>query len=157
MLEVKVETVAQDPFDQHVVILREPSSNRVLPIWIGRAEAIAIALELQGEKPPRPLTHDLMRNILEELGVQVVRVVIHDLVDSTYYATIYLEQMGKSYAIDSRPSDALALALRTGAPIFITGNVIDSLMDLSMDEDEMERFRRLMRQLEDEESGAEGH
>jgi bifunctional DNase/RNase len=65
--------------------------------------------------------------------------------------------MGKSYAIDSRPSDALALALRTGAPIFITGNVIDSLMDLSMDEDEMERFRRLMQQLEDEESGAEGH
>ncbi|GBC98125.1 hypothetical protein HRbin17_00622 [bacterium HR17] len=156
MLEVKVETVAQDLWDHHVVILREPTSNRVLPIWIGRAEAIAIALELQGEKPPRPLTHDLMRNMLEELGVRVVRVIIHDLVDSTYYATIYLEQMGRSFAIDSRPSDALALALRTGAPIFITGNVIDSLMDLNMEDDEMERFRRLMQQLEDEMGGEEG-
>lgn len=161
MLEVKVETVAQDLFNRPVVILREPESNRVLPIWIGQAEALAIALELRGEKPPRPLTHDLMRNMLEQLGVQVVKVVIHDLIDSTYYATIHLEHEGKSYNIDSRPSDALALALRVGASIYITGNVVESLMDLSMedeesDRNELERFRRLMQQLE-EELGEEDH
>jgi bifunctional DNase/RNase len=161
MLEVKVETVAQDLFNRPVVILREPESNRVLPIWIGQAEAWAIALELRGEKPPRPLTHDLMRNILEQLGVRVVKVVIHDLIDSTYYATIYLEHEGKSHEIDSRPSDALALALRTNAPIYITGNVVESLMDLSMEDseserNELERFRRLMQQLE-EEMGEEAH
>ncbi len=160
MVEVKVETVAQDLFNRPVVILREPETNRVLPIWIGQAEALAIALELRGEKPPRPLTHDLMRNMLDQLGVRVLRVVIHDLIDSTYYATIYLEHSGKSYEIDSRPSDAMALALRTNAPIYITGNVMDSLMDLSLEEDEeterneLERFRRLMQQLE-EESGEE--
>jgi len=161
MLEVKVETVAQDLFNRPVVILREPKSNRVLPIWIGQAEAWAIVLELRGEKPPRPLTHDLMRNMLEQLGVHVVKVVIHDLIDSTYYATIYLEHEGKSHEIDSRPSDALALALRTGAPIYISGNVIESLMDLSMEDseserNELERFRRLMQQLE-EEMGEEAH
>lgn len=159
MLEVKVETVAQDLFNRPVVILREPESNRVLPIWIGQAEAWAIALELRGEKPPRPLTHDLMRNVLEQLGVNVIKVVIHDLIDSTYYATIFLEHESKFYEIDSRPSDALALALRVGAPIYISGNVIDSLMDLSMEEEsernELERFRRLMQQLEEE--GEEPH
>ncbi len=160
MLEVKVETVAQDLFNRPVVILRDPETDRVLPIWIGQAEALAIALELRGEKPPRPLTHDLMRNMLDQLGVRVLRVVIHDLIDSTYYATIYLEHGEKSYEIDSRPSDAMALALRTNAPIYITGNVMDSLMDLSLEEDEeterneLERFRRLMQQLE-EESGEE--
>jgi bifunctional DNase/RNase len=90
-----------------------------------------------------------------------VRVVIHDLIDSTYYATIYLEHEGKSHEIDSRPSDALALALRMNAPIYITGNVVESLMDLSMEDseserNELERFRRLMQQLE-EEMGEEAH
>lgn len=160
MMEVKVETVAQDPLNRPVVVLREPESNRVLPIWIGQAEAWAIALELRGEKPPRPMTHDLMRNMLGELGVQVNRIVIHDLIDGTYYATIYLEHDGKSHEIDSRPSDALALALRVGAPIFIAGNVIESLMDLNLgeaEESEMERFRRLMQQLDEETSGEEEH
>lgn len=153
MLEIKVETVAQDHRGYPVVILRELESHQVLPIWIGHAEALAIALELKGEKPPRPLTHDLMRNMLEELKVQVVRVVIYDIVDSTYYASIYLELKGIMHEIDSRPSDAVALALRTGAPIFITGRVIDSLVDLKLEEDdesELERFRRLMKQLEEE-------
>ncbi len=157
MMEVKVETVAQDLFNRPVVVLREPKSNRVLPIWIGQAEAWAIALELRGEKPPRPMTHDLMRNMLGELGIQVSRIVIHDLVEGTYYASIYLEHDGKSHEIDSRPSDALALALRAGAPIFITGNVVESLMDLNLEEDEMERFRRLMQQLDEETGGEEGH
>lgn len=164
MIEVKVETVAQDIYNQPVVILREPESNRVLPIWIGQAEAFAILLELRQEKPPRPLTHDLMRNMLEELGVQVLRVVIHDLVDKTYYAVIYLEHNGKVYEIDSRPSDAMALALRANAPIYIAGKVVESLMDLRLtdeeeEESELERFRRLMRQLEEEEPGPpeEGH
>jgi len=151
MLEMQIETVARDPFNNHVVILRELDGNRVLPIWIGTAEALAIALELRGEKPPRPLTHDLMRNILDELGVRVVRVVIHDLVDRTYYAYITLETPFGVREIDSRPSDALALALRTNAPVYISGNVIDSLISITSEEDDdWERFQRLIDELEEE-------
>lgn len=151
MLEMQIETVARDPFNNHVVILRELDGNRVLPIWIGTAEALAIALELRGEKPPRPLTHDLMRNILDELGVRVVRVVIHDLVDRTYYAYITLETPFGIREIDSRPSDALALALRTNAPVYISGNVIDSLISITNEEDDdWERFQRLIDELEEE-------
>ncbi|MFA4016364.1 MAG: hypothetical protein RUDDFDWM_001467 [Candidatus Fervidibacterota bacterium] len=148
---MQIETVARDPFNNHVVILRELDGNRVLPIWIGTAEALAIALELRGEKPPRPLTHDLMRNILDELGVRVVRVVIHDLVDRTYYAYITLETPFGVREIDSRPSDALALALRTNAPVYISGNVIDSLISITSEEDDdWERFQRLIDELEEE-------
>lgn len=148
---MQIETVARDPFNNHVVILRELDGNRVLPIWIGTAEALAIALELRGEKPPRPLTHDLMRNILDELGVRVVRVVIHDLVDRTYYAYITLETPFGIREIDSRPSDALALALRTNAPVYISGNVIDSLISITNEEDDdWERFQRLIDELEEE-------
>lgn len=152
MFEVQIETVARDPFNNHVVILREPQSNRVLPIWIGSAEALAIALELRGEKPPRPLTHDLMRNILDELGVRVVRVVIHDLVDRTYYAYITLETPFGMRDIDSRPSDALALALRANAPVYVSGNVVDSLISVTDEEndEEWERFNRLIGELGDE-------
>lgn len=153
MLEVQIETVARDPFNNHVVILREPKSNRVLPIWIGSAEALAIAFELRGEKPPRPLTHDLLRNILDELGVKVVRVVIHDLIERTYYAYITLETQHGLRDIDSRPSDAIALALRTNAPVYISGTVIESLISITNEEneDEWERFNRLISELEEEE------
>lgn len=151
MLEVHVETVAHDPFNHPVVILREPQSNRVLPIWIGNAEALAIALELRGEKPPRPLTHDLIRNILEELGVRIVRVVIHDLVDRTYYAYITVETPDGMRDIDSRPSDALALALRANAPVYISGNVVESLVSVTEESDEeLERFQRLIGELEED-------
>lgn len=103
---------------QPIVLLEEEGGNSLLPIWIGPAEARAIMMELNEIKPPRPLTHDLMRNIIESLKGKVVRVVITDLKSGTFYAHIVMNVSGKNISIDSRPSDAIALALRVRAPIF---------------------------------------
>ncbi|MCS7224740.1 MAG: bifunctional nuclease family protein [Armatimonadetes bacterium] len=159
MVSVKVETIAQDPWNGLVVILREPESRKVLPIWIGQAEAYAIALELRGEKLARPLTHDLMKNMLEELQVNVVRVVINKVMDRVYFASIFLENQGQIREIDSRPSDAIALALRTRTPIYLDGEVLNNMVDLNIEGEEeqqdLERFRELMKKLEmEEEPGA---
>jgi len=110
-----------------VVLLKEDSGDRVLPIVIGPAEAMAISMELQGEKPPRPLTHDLMRNMLAMLGVTVDRIVVAELVQDTYHAQIVLttDHGDGQREIDARPSDAIALALRTDSPIFTTDELLD--------------------------------
>jgi uncharacterized protein len=110
---------------QHVVILRESERERYLPIWIGAWEAQAIAMRLQGITPERPLTHDLLRAILEELGVAVQHIVVSDLADETYRARIVLEQDGRVSEVDARPSDAIALAIRAAVPIFATEAVLD--------------------------------
>src|SRR3954465_14893631 len=99
---------------QHVVILRDTGHDRSLPIWIGPWEANAIAMRLQGLTPERPLTHDLFASTLEELGVRIQQVVIADLADETFHARLFLESNGQTLEIDSRPSDALALAVRAG-------------------------------------------
>src|SRR3990172_2993736 len=109
---------------QHVVILKESDRERYLPIWIGPWEANAIAMRLQGLTPERPLTHDLFATTLEELGVQINRVVIADLADETFHARLFLESNGRTIEIDSRPSDALALAVRAGVRIFATKAVL---------------------------------
>lgn len=110
-----------------VVLLKEDSGDRVLPIVIGPAEAMAISMELQGEKPPRPLTHDLMCNILEMLGVTVDRIVVTELVQDTYHAQIIFrtDHEHGQREVDARPSDAIALALRTDSPIFATNELLD--------------------------------
>ena len=110
---------------QHVVILREAGEERYLPIWIGSWEAQAIAMKLQGVESERPLTHDLLASILGELGVSVRRILVSDLADETYRARIVLVQGGSDFEIDARPSDAIALAVRVGAPIFATEAVLD--------------------------------
>jgi bifunctional DNase/RNase len=110
---------------QHVVILRELERDRYLPIWIGPWEASAIAMKLQGQVPERPLTHDLLATVLDVLGATVLEVVIADLADDTFHARIMLESGGHPIEIDSRPSDALALAVRTGARIFAAEAVLD--------------------------------
>ncbi len=160
MIPVQVETVAQDPWNGLVVILRDPDSRKVLPIWIGQPEAYAIALELRGEKMARPLTHDLMKNILVELEVNVVRVVINRVVDKVYFAHIVLEAQGRIREIDSRPSDAIALALRTRTPIYIDGEVLDNLVDLKIEgeeeQEDLERFRELMKRLEMDDEPSSG-
>src|SRR3954465_15115003 len=99
---------------QHVVILRDTAHDRYLPIWIGPWEANAIAMRLQGLTPERPMTHDLTHSTLEELGVRIQQVVIADLADETFHARLFLESNGQTLEIDSRPSDALALAVRAG-------------------------------------------
>jgi bifunctional DNase/RNase len=110
---------------QHVVILREASGERYLPIWIGSWEAQSIAMKLQGVEAERPLTHDLLANVLVELGVGVRRIIVSDLADETYRARLVLARAEAEIDIDARPSDAIALAVRVSAPIFATDAVLD--------------------------------
>ena len=123
-VETKIKTVMVDPNTQApVVVLESVADQRLLPIWIDVAEARAIALELEQVKTPRPLTHDLMRNILNRIGATLERAVITDLRNNTYYAILYLRLKGQELQIDARPSDAIALALRMKAPVFAAAQV----------------------------------
>ena len=106
------------PSNQPIVLLRESDGPRYLPIWIGGSEATAIATALEGVVPPRPLTHDLMRSVIDALGALAVRVVITEMRDSVFYADLSLDISGREVHVSSRPSDAIALAVRTGTPVF---------------------------------------
>ncbi|MBI4285434.1 MAG: bifunctional nuclease family protein [Chloroflexi bacterium] len=110
---------------QRVVILKEKAAERYLPIWIGPAEADAIAVKLQGVSVPRPLTHDLLRSVIDALGASVNSIVVSDLLNDTFYAKLLLNVDGETMEVDSRPSDALALAVRTSVPIFVDDLVLD--------------------------------
>jgi bifunctional DNase/RNase len=110
---------------QRVVILREKDADRYLPIWIGPAEADAIAVRLQDVSVARPLTHDLLRNLIEQLGGRVVHILVNDLANDTFFARIVLEVNGQTMEVDSRPSDAIALAVRVDAPIYVDEAVLD--------------------------------
>lgn len=127
MVEVYIAGLSLDPqTNQFVVLLREkPEGKRFLPIWIGPFEANAIAIALEKIDIGRPLTHDLMKNILDSLNVRVEKIFIHTLKENTFYATIYLSIDNKILEIDSRPSDAMALALRTGSPIFVDSKILE--------------------------------
>jgi len=126
LVEMTVESVRVHMLStQHVVILKDLARPRFLPIWIGPWEANAIAMRLQGITPERPLTHDLFAGVLAELGATIREVVIADLADETFHARILLEDGGRVVEVDSRPSDALALAVRTGVRIFATEEVLD--------------------------------
>jgi bifunctional DNase/RNase len=120
---MKVRRVALDQQNNPVVLLVDDDETVALPIWIGQAEAMAIAMRLQSVQPPRPMTHDLLQAVLEQLSATVTRVVISDVKDATYYAEIHLTRNGTAFVIDSRPSDAIALALRAEAPIFVEDKV----------------------------------
>ena len=119
---------------QRVVILKDKDSDRYLPIWIGANEADAIAVKLQEVSVPRPLTHDLLESIIQSLGAQVNHILVSDLSDDTFYAKIVLQHNGSQTEIDSHPSDAIALAVRTQAPIFAADSVIDKA-GVRMDQD----------------------
>lgn len=126
LVEMAVESVRVHMLStQHVVILKDLERRRFLPIWIGPWEANAIAMRLQGLSPERPLTHDLFAGVLEQLGATIREVVIADLADETFHARITVEAAGRVLEIDSRPSDALALAVRTGARIFAAEEILD--------------------------------
>ena len=119
---------------QRVVILKDKGSDRYLPIWIGANEADAIAVKLQEVSVPRPLTHDLLESVIQSLGARVNHILVSDLSDDTFYAKIVLQRDGSQTEIDSRPSDAIALAVRTQAPIFASDSVIDKA-GVRMDQD----------------------
>jgi len=135
MLEMKVRGLTLDPLtNMALVILRDLEGNKALPIWVGIPEANAIALELEQVPTPRPLTHDLVKNILDGVNATVTRIVVNDLKDSTFYATIFLSLRGEEIRIDSRPSDAIAVALRVKAPIFVTLDVIERAGSIDVSE-----------------------
>jgi len=134
LIEMKVAGITVDPFSNTpIVILKENDGNKALPIWIGVLEASAIAAELGNVKPPRPMTHDLLKNILSNLNVTVEKIEVNDLKDNTFYATIHLVAGGENLAIDARPSDAMALALRTESPIYVSEEVIKESRTIDLD------------------------
>ncbi len=126
MLEMTIDSIRVSLLNyQRVVILRVKESNRLLPIWIGPPEADSIALKLQDVDVPRPMTHDLLQSVISTLGASVNRIVVSDLKDDTFYAKIVLQYNDSSMEVDSRPSDAIALAVRTQAPIFADDSVVE--------------------------------
>ena len=126
MIEVKIDSIRVSLMSQHrVVILKDLHSERYLPIWIGPYEADAINIQLQEVEVARPLTHDLLKTIITEMGGEIKRIVVSDLRHDTFYATIFVERDGKRIEIDSRPSDAIALAVRANVPIYVDENVME--------------------------------
>jgi len=126
MIEMTVESVRINlQTTQRVVILKATKQERYLLIWIAQAEAYAIAIELQGTSSPRPLTHDLLRNVINDLGAKIVSIVISDLIDDIFYARIILDVAGRHVEVDSRPSDAIALAVRAKSPIYVEESVLE--------------------------------
>jgi len=156
LVEMKVWKLAlDDRTDTPVVILQELSGSRILPIWIGRAEARAIAMELASQKFQRPLTHDLLKTIIEGLGARIRKVCVEELKNNTFYAKIFIEKDDEIVGIDARPSDSIALALRSKSPIFIAEELLSEQPDTAeMSEDERaEALRRYLDELNPEDFG----
>ncbi len=155
-LEMKIKGLMIDPItNMPIIILRDPSSSAVLPIWVGIFEANAIALQIEKIVTPRPMTHDLLKSMISGMSATVEKVVITDLKENTFYALIFLNHDGKVFPIDSRPSDAIALALRTASPIFVNSEVIEKAKntDLTKDAGESERIRKWLESLDPDEMG----
>jgi len=147
MKEMQVHGVNLDVMtNQPVVILKDSEEKRFLPIWIGQFEATSILMELQGVKPTRPLTHDLLRTLCETLSMKVEKIVINDIQDGTFFARIFLKNKTKQFDLDARPSDAIALAVRVKAPIFAVDSVVDkaSIISEEGEEEEVERFKEFI-------------
>jgi hypothetical protein len=155
-LEMKIKGLMIDPItNMPIIILRDPGSAAVLPIWVGIFEANAIALQIEKIVTPRPMTHDLLKSMITNMRATVEKIVITDLKDNTFYAVIHLGHEGRVLSIDSRPSDAIALALRTGSPIFVNSDVIEKAKntDLTKDAGESERIRKWLENLDPDELG----
>lgn len=155
-LEVKIRGLMMDPVtNMPVVVLKETQGSGVLPIWVGIYEANAIALEIEKVQTPRPMTHDLLKNVLTGLNVHVHRVVVCDLRDDTFYALIWMERDGQMMSMDARPSDALALALRLDCPIFVEEDVIKTskTSTAAAERGSNEELRKWLENLSDEDLG----
>ncbi|TDI51840.1 MAG: bifunctional nuclease family protein [Acidobacteria bacterium] len=155
-VEMKIRGLMLDPVTNlPIVILRNDDGNRVLPIWVGAYEANAIALEIEKVAAPRPMTHDLIRNVLVGTDVMVRKVVVSELKDDTFYAVIWMEKNGELISVDSRPSDALALALRMDCPIYVDDEVLrtSKVGQAFSDKASSEELRRWLENLNDEDLG----
>lgn len=151
--EMKVTGIAIDPFtNSPIVILKSEDGMNVLPIWVGFMEASSIAMELEKTPRVRPITHDLIKNIFDQINFKLTKIEVTDLKDNTFYANIYLKKNGKEHIFDARPSDAIAIAIRTGAPIFVNEKVIEIAQKIEFEEND-EKLRNLLSQFSDEDFG----
>jgi len=156
LVEMTIKGLMVDPVtNMPIVLLRDASNERVLPIWVGPVEANAIALQVENVSPPRPMTHDLLRNLLTELGATLARIVISDLRESTFYAYLELHRNGEVLFVDARPSDAIALCLRTRAPVFVDSKVLERSrsVDASTEQADQERLQRWLESLDPDDLG----
>jgi bifunctional DNase/RNase len=155
-IEMTIKGLMIDPItNMPIIILRDQNGQRVLPIWVGVFEANAIALQIENVQTPRPMTHDLLKNILEDLEARVERVVVSALKENTFYAVIHLATGGGDVVIDARPSDAIALALRTHSPIFVEEAVIQNAQSVEASKESMDvsRLRKWLEELSEDELG----
>jgi uncharacterized protein len=150
-IEMTIKGLMVDPItNSPIVILRDKDGQKVLPIWVGIFEANAIALQIENISTPRPMTHDLLRNVIQDLKASVQKVVVCDLQENRFYALIYLALDGDTVAIDARPSDAIALALRTRAPIFVEDTVLDNAktVDFTSEKNDADQLHKWLESLD---------
>ena len=160
-LEMKVRGLALDPMsNMPIIILRDEDDKRSLPIWVGIFEANAIALELEKIATPRPMTHDLIKNILEAIDARVLKVMVTDLKENTFFAVLHLQVGETEYTVDARPSDAIALALRVAAPIYVDEEVVRKAKSIEVTKegetvkaDDPERLREWLENIKPEDFG----
>lgn len=156
LIEMTIKGLTVDPVtNMPIVILRDEQDTRVLPIWVGVFEANAIALQIENVHTPRPMTHDLLRNVIHDLQARVDRIAIVDVRDNTFFALIHLETPAGKVAVDARPSDAIALALRTRAPIWVEEHVLDNAksVDSSATGVDSERLQQWLESLDPDDLG----
>lgn len=158
MLEMKVEGLTLDPItNMPIIILKDLTGKKALPIWVGVFEANAIALEMEQVSTPRPMTHDLIKNIIDGLDAKIDHVMVNDLKDNTFYAVISIVLNGNKFNIDSRPSDAIAVALRAKAPIYVAEKVIEEAKSIDLSEsikdDDSEQWKKWLENLNPEDFG----
>ena len=154
-IEITIKLMVDPITNLPIILLRDRDGQRVLPIWVGASEANAIALQIENITTPRPMTHDLLRNVIHDLKAEIRKVVVSDLKDNTFYALIHLEVNGEPLAVDARPSDAIALALRARAPTFVEDRVIDNAKtnDFAPDKTDAERLQKWLESLDPDEMG----
>ena len=154
-IEMSIKGLMIDPItNMPIIILKDEDGQRVLPIWVGVFEANAIALQIENVETPRPMTHDLLKNVIDDLHARVERVVVSDLKENTFYATIHMRANEHAVLVDARPSDAIALALRTRSPIFVEESVILNARAVeSTKENDVARLQKWLEGLSEEELG----
>jgi bifunctional DNase/RNase len=155
-IEMTIRGLMVDPItNMPIIILRDRDGQRVLPIWVGVYEANAIALQMENVTTPRPMTHDLLKNVIQDLRATIDKIVVSDLKENTFYALIHLTVNGEGMAIDARPSDAIALALRARAPIFVEDRVIDNAktLDFAPEKGDTERLQKWLESLDPDDMG----
>ncbi|MBA3639002.1 MAG: bifunctional nuclease family protein [Acidobacteriota bacterium] len=155
-IEMTIKGLMVDPItNMPIVILRDKDGHKVLPIWVGVFEANAIALQIENVTPQRPMTHDLLNNVIHDLKADIKKIVVSDLKDNTFYALIHLSIAGETMVIDARPSDAIALALRARSPIYVEDSVIDNAktVDLAPEKGDSERLQKWLENLDPDTMG----